>query len=939
MRFDQPSQVRSAANGWAFRSQVSAKCIAAGALALVLQTTVLCGQEKTIGRAVERLKAARQQAEKEETVPNRVRETTWRLLMGELAARADLSLSSEAYDALANGLEDLDGIVKQLEADRSLERQLAQDTQLTMRLDAAVARRDESAAKRDLSRASELDRLKQMREINQAYRDLTRQLVLLNTELILGRTEQVKALGAEAMQTLAKVEEIAGRRRDYYLFQDEPRLAGDDPGELTLIKELLAPIATDVRSHHQALRAMMLNRLASLAPHDVRKTLLEETAAMAESAIKGTPEPSVLALYAQAASLRDLGRIKTQGNLLKSEAHVDATAQFQRARETFAKARDKAREQQAATTLVAELEQQFKDLESPDQILQNGTDLTQSGRLLEAIARLEFGLSIQRDESVIVALAEARLRAGINPDELETFLSQAVAEGALKDDEPTIQLLRGRARVLGVWQQINDANLAQKDNDWRKQFIERLSLAQSDLLSAIKSQTDLMRWQAEAYLALTEAGLLVLDSARSPTDATAILKKLPLAIDELTQAAGPATPADQVRFQEAVLAGRLAQGYLALRFAPDYRDSAQLAFAAAADVAAKLPYRTKSVGLLGAPALQALWGREDASNLKLAQEERFLRQGLQKLLPAALALKFGSSPQAASSLEQAINELTNAERTWSPQAVLDARETLDARENLVAQGQVLTVLGLIGAEQPGLALRRALRTWYPDLTNEGLETIALADVWKQASQTTNPLFAFSLALASEEYATAKLSPDSEQCRGFLDLATQLQKHAAELLQKSAGQRDTFPYLEQMIAAARSRLGSPEFFLQEAIRLRHDLRLAEARSVLDAGTRRHPQARSLRDALVETLIDEASLKPEQSVPLIQQALKRLDASLVTDKSPPAATLLTLGSLRERTGLMQAAVEAYQQVLQGQSSPEQRLRARSRLALLKLKTTAT
>lgn len=909
------------------------------ATTLSWQTTLVSGQEDPVVGAAERLRAARQQVSKEETVPNRVREATWRLLTGELAARPELSLSSEAYDALAKGLESLDDIVRQLEAEPELERQLAKDTQLTMRLDAALARRDETSAKRDLSRASEMDRLKQMRELNRAYRDLARQLVLLNTELTLGRTEQVKLLGAEAMQTLVRVEDIAGKRRDYYLLQDEPRLDEDETSELKLVKELLGPVAADVQTHHKALQAMMLNRLASLAPMDVRQALLEETATVAESAMKGASEPSVLALYARGASLRDLGRLKTQGKLLNTQAHADAAPQFQLAREIFVAARDKAIEQKAATQLITELDQQLKDLESPNQILQSSNELTQKGHLAEAVARLEFGLSVQRTESIITALVEARQRAGSNPNELEDFLNQAAQEGALKESDAAFQLLSGRVRVLGVWQQINDAKLGERGGDWRKEFIARLNLAREVLLTAVKSDSDITRWQAESYLALDEAGLLVLDGARNTSDAAAISKKLPFAIDELTHAIGPASPGDQIRFQEAVLAGRLAQGYLALRLDPDYRDSAQLAFAAAADVAAKLPQNTKALVLLGAPVLQALWGRDDASNLRLAQEERFLRQGLQRLMPAALALKFGSSQRAASSLDQVIAELGRAEQTWSPQTVLDVRETRDARETLVAEGRVLTVLGLIGAEQPAFALRRALSPWYRDLNDVGLTTLSLDDVWKQSSENSDPLLTFALALASEEYATATLSSDSDQCRGFLSLARKLQDHAESLLNKSAGQRDRFPYLAQMIGAAQSRLMNPDYYLKEALGLRHDLRLAEARKVLDAGTRRHPQARSLRDALVDTLIDEANLKPEQSAPLIQEALRRLEESLKTDQLPPAETLLTLGNLRERTGSMQTAIEAYRKVLLVQPSPEQRLKAQSRLVLLKLKSTAT
>lgn len=915
--------------------------IVRAALVLSVSLSSIDAQE-TLSSTADRLRAARKDNVAEKSIPNRVRETSWRLLLGELAARPEWTLSSGAYDALSNGLVELDGLVKQLEAEPELERQLVKDTQLTMRLDASLARRDAAAAKRDVSRASELERLQQLRELNQSYRDLTRQLVLLNSELVLGRADEVKKLGAEAAQTLTKVEEIAGRRRDFYLFQDEPLLEADTSGELQVVKELLAPVAADVQTHHQALQAMMLNRLAELAPHDVRQNLLEEAAAMADAATKDVAKASALAFYARGLSSRELGRLKTSTALLSTQAHADAAPQFLRAREAFAKARDKAREQQAAPALITEIEQQLHELESPTKLLQSAAVLTQSGKLVEATRRLEFGLSLQRAEPILVALLEARTRTGEAPQELEKFLQQVTQEQAAQETRPPFQLLRGKVRVLAAWQQIQqqtDPKIALPEANWRQSEIARLNQAREDLLPAKQAADAPIQWQAEAYLSLAEAGLILIDGARPTAAAAAVAETLSAALENLTHAEPAASAGEQLQFREAILAGRLAQGYLSLRLAPDYRDSAQLAFAAAADAAAKLPYATKATALLGAPALQALWGREDASNLRLAQEERFLRQGLQRFLPAALALKFGSSQQAAASLQGVMMELGRAEHHWSPQTALDIQETRDVRDQLQAEGRVLAVMGLIGAEQYSVALRYALSKWYPDLTDEKLANLPVSDIQKSTSQINDPVLAFAVALAAEEYATRSLPATSKPCREYLTLALNLQRLAAQLLQQGAGQRERFPYLVQMTETAQSRLNSPDYYLNEAIRLRRELLLGEARTVLDAGTRRHPQARSLRDALIDTMIDEANLKPEKAEPLLTEALQRLEESLKKDQTAPAATLLTLGNLREKVGKPQAAVVAYEQTLRAKPSPEQQLKARSRLVLLKLKLTAT
>ena len=112
--------------------------------------------------SVLRLEGAKKARTQADTVDGRVREITWRLLVGELATDKSNGLSSAAFDALTRGLKELDELQAEIEKDPALERKLTDQPQLAMRLDATQARLTELAAKKDVSRADELARLSQL---------------------------------------------------------------------------------------------------------------------------------------------------------------------------------------------------------------------------------------------------------------------------------------------------------------------------------------------------------------------------------------------------------------------------------------------------------------------------------------------------------------------------------------------------------------------------------------------------------------------------------------------------------------------------------------------------------------------------------------------------------------------------------------------------------
>ncbi|MGE5191591.1 MAG: hypothetical protein ACM3U2_03760, partial [Deltaproteobacteria bacterium] len=111
--------------------------------------------------------------------------------------------------------------------------------------------------------------------LNREYRALLQQMFQLQTELLLGRNEEVSKLGETASQHLATANRLVAARRDFYLFEDEPAVDEEGERELKLTKHLAAPFSDDVQQHHEALRALALYRLSRIGDPTC-ETLLKE---------------------------------------------------------------------------------------------------------------------------------------------------------------------------------------------------------------------------------------------------------------------------------------------------------------------------------------------------------------------------------------------------------------------------------------------------------------------------------------------------------------------------------------------------------------------------------------------------------------------------------------------------------------------------------------
>lgn len=333
----------------------------------------------TLTDVSKRLESAAKARQQDSGLESRVRESTWRILLGELASDKTLNLSSGAYDSLTRGLSELDQLLTELEKTPDLERKLSTQTQLAMRFDAAVARRSEAVAKKDLSRTEELARLSQVRELNRAYRTLIRHLISGQTESLLGQVGETARNGEEAGKQLTLAEQIVGKRRDFYLFEDEPAIEGNN-SELKLIQELAGPYSDDVRRHQRALLGVTLCRLAMQADPP-SKEVLEAGLAQAEAALVDATAPNAVALYAHGLASLELGRLLTQNEPFQQQSHLAASDLFRKSQESLLNARKALPEQAKLAELRSELDRLIAEGTGPEVFLSRSLELEQRSDL------------------------------------------------------------------------------------------------------------------------------------------------------------------------------------------------------------------------------------------------------------------------------------------------------------------------------------------------------------------------------------------------------------------------------------------------------------------------------------------------------------------------------------------------------------------------------
>ncbi len=891
-----------------------------------------------LAESSKRLATARLEKDRSTDIPSRIRATTWQLLVGELAGDRSIGMSSGSFDEFTNGLKALDQIVAELKEQPQVERELTKHLQLTMRFDAVRARRALMEKQRDVSRSDELLRLSQLREINRAYRDLVQNLMRLQTSTALGQATEAAKFGDDATKLMTGIEKVVGQRRDFYLFQDEPALGAEENEELKLVRELAQPLAGDVRRHQLALQAYTLAQLAQPTTSASLEKLKAAQSLAAESLADST-EPHVLGHWALAIACRELGRLETLDSPWDRNAHERAAESFERARQALSTARSHIPAEAKDAIFVVEVDRQLAELTSPLAAIESAMTRLAAGQASEAIAIVERCASLHRTPQVAIAFTDCKRLGGATLEEMDQLTHRLWESLLLQDDNDVARLVRGRQVILGLWRQFSDERPVNRNADWHRDFTMQLDRALSDLAFAVKSDNSQTRRIAECHRALAAAIQLLLSPTANPEFARIQLAGVPLAVAELEQDLDGAPLIEKLMRREAVIAGRLAHGYLALRLLPDYQSTAPRAFASAVDAFAQAPAGLTLPRVLGVPVLQSLSGRADGADARMAQEEQQVRRALQRLLPAVAAMQLSPSVATASNLRDIARDLETAGGGLGPRSALDPRETGDARTTAAGEVRMAAVLAFLAANEPAAAMREALLSWRAGLTEADLTRLDANSLRENLLSESDPIRKSITALALEEYAALTMTTaDNQSPRAWLTLAKDLQTNAFKQFADSSLLARTHAGEVEMNRRAVERLADPQYYLAQSRTLVSELRLNDARLLLDAGLRRHPDSILLRESLAQTLIDEADLRPTQSGELIGRAIEQLEALTSDPARDTSGSLLKLAGLLERTKDEVRAKPLYLQVADRATDPRQKLLARSRLAVLQARTEA-
>jgi len=885
--------------------------------------------------SVTRFRDSKPKVDGNPSITERVRKTTWRLMTGELAAIKSNGLSSTSFDALKTGLDELDTIFNDLEKSPDTERELAQNIQLAMRLDAMNARRTEMEATKNISRTEELARLSQLREINRSYRDLLQQLLASQTQLMAGQIEEGVKNGKEATQNLAKIDQIASIRRDFYLFDDEPSIDGSTK-DFQLIQKVALPYSNQVRQHHQALLSLATLRSATREATPSREAL-EFALEQANAALSDLKQPNLIALYARGLIYLELGKLIKQKELFSDEAENLAKPFFDKSQDSLKQSKAGLPANLKLNSMLAEIDSRLEEASGPKAFLSQSLSSETQGNSKEAIRVVFQGLLRHRDKNLALQWIDLNWRFG------EMDYSQALNELTLlensklsSDIDPAFLNLRARIKVLQVWRQLSTFPIGNGVEGKQGELIKILNEAKKDLAKSAdqnEAQPNL-KWHKESLVALTNASLILLEPDKNLDVAKASLARIPVIVNELEALMPNASVVDRNRLNESIHYSRMAEGYLALRILPEYQDRSRAAFAAAADAASRIPGGTSSLQINGGAFLRALLSRPDSTTgSRIAQEERQLRGSLQQMLPALISVQLAEPNMVAASLTKSFGNMRISEPAWDPRKQLDPTDVIGARNSVLSDTRSVTALALISAQQPKLALKQFLAEWLPDADTDQFSKIDWNVIWQKAKLISDPLSLMAFGRTIEECAVNNVKEQDPLRQVLLSHSLASYEQADKMVKETTIWRERWPYLEGLISDSRARLLNEDYSIQKAENLRKQMQLTEARKILQDARERHLKSVPIREKLILTLLDESQMNTQQSIELQSKALNQLVDARKNGLQLSVGALLQLAELQEQSGKTQEAVVVYNEVFKkAEKDSADHIRARSRMAVL-------
>lgn len=860
-------------------------------------------------------------------VADQVREITWKLAAGESAASDNVKMYTGAMDAVEAGLEELELLDQKIQSDEALQRELAAKPQVAMRLDLALARFSSLRKVAELSREQERLRLSQLREINREYRSLIEDLLASQNEILQGNLPELDRRLKSAEQHLAQAEKIVGDRRDFYLFEDEPNLDGAD-SELKFVTSLAEPYSASTAEYQGLVSAHARIRSGLSSDPVDQESLKAGLAKLAELKNESLKSNGLFCLLNGIAQM-ELGASLVSGNEWRAGAYAEAAPAFAEAKSWLQLAFKNFEGAEGNEALRRDLDLRLLLISDLEAIQSRVNEGFVNGRLsAESEKLLERAIKFHQSADLFLIWIEHRWRSGqLKTNDAVELLDKAIAGGALAAANEVAQLSAVSWLSTEAWRHSLEQD-APNASAVASQCLGRLStlLDSQDPLISMRSKV------LRSFLSVVKQNVDQL----SKDEAEAEYRQLGPITAELEARSETLSGRSRQDCLVSAVFGKVAEGYFAVRLEPVESDRAQQAFAAASKLNTVASVSGMDVAPDGSVLLQTMLNRDDASNLRLAIQERGIRAAMQKSFPAILALMESQTTESTSLLTSTAKQVSALSsgsvdaNSTNPMAGSDSSGDMRSVRN---DSTSVAAMSLLRVRQHRDALSLLLQTvGIPTDGNWQASNVDWSDALVRVRGEGDPLLLNVFAEAMESFAAAELSGTDELKAAMLNDSLDMQKEVLALLSKSVVSANRWPFLKGKAESAVARLTDSGFYLKEASELRSTSNFTAARELLSEGTRRFSNDEQLQAEFLQTLLDEALLSPSQREGLLKQALDA--ANDIPEEHKSATIYLRLSEVHEQLDNKDAAIAACRKALDGNITTEQSIRAKSRLAALRL-----
>lgn len=904
-----------------------------GLLSRLLPTLVLSERASRLPELAGHVRRARDAVGRDASLVNRVEAATWLLMFAEVAAEEpSAGLWTRSLDAFHEGGQRLAEVQAMLDRQPELDKVLSRNPAVAMKFDAAVVRKQRIEQREQLARREERKRVDQLRRMTLAYRDAAQGLAGGCYALASDDHPGCRQATATAIGCLKTVFDIAKERSDQHLLQEEPSLDGTNDFLLTQFSATL--FANDAISSLAAIHALigckadpsqsMAERMERLneAESWARAALGQKTLSLLSIAPENNKNP--LAHYSLARVAEARAVLTLSNDIGNAARRTQASADLQLAKQQYAMAREAVDPKQrpsALQTTILEHHAAVTDARSAGKEAERAMLEGRTGdcwRILGEAARRHL------DPEVWLAWLDAGRRCReASPNEVVALGRDAVALGVLQADDPRLGLIESQLVLNDVWnqwcQKPEDANL-------RTGLIHRLAenrkrldrCAGSKVSDAIRAQIAAAQALNTAYESMLGAQL---DSV-SLTDAFARAKKTHEDIQQLLN--NTPTTTNQLLLRESLIASRLAIGHLGSRVLPKYRDEPVLAFMAAYDEMARLPFGPTEIKAMASPLLKALTERSDASDHHLALEERQHRQMMSRFVEAVITLQLGEPRAALEQMDAAVNRLVAPMKDNS-----DASSSLAQADGLGLQEMLLTDAASV----------QALTQMQLGHTNEALSTAARAvassatpgDIETALARCESPLATYALAAASVAAVEASERQSSSEQSSLIAQAIAAQQRTTALIAAPRAQ-SRFPHIASLNERLGKELASPEYLAERCDSSRRRGDLTAAAEYVRRGLAIHPQSKVLWDRYFE--IEAMAAGRDNSEVAWTRILARIDEAVRAGMIRDSTADIHRGHAYERLNRKPEALQAYLRAAATADTPADRIHASARAAALRV-----